>query len=183
MPWFLPILSGIKTPTYKLIKFCGQVLKPFTDNKCTIKDSSSFAIEDLEFNDSLFMASFNTREPFTHIPPTETLNVCVLNLYRNQTHAHKLTKSSFYNLLKITMFESFFTFDRKSYEQWDSVGVGFTLGPILADVFICHFKSIWLENCPSHFKPIIYRRFTDDILSLFWTKDHFEKFKKSQQTS
>ena len=61
----------------------------------------------------------------------------------------------------------FFTFDQKSYEQCDSVGVGFTLRPILADVFMCHFESIWLENCPSHFKPIIYRRFTDDILSLF----------------
>ena len=93
MPRFLPILSVIKTPTYKLIKFCGQLLKPFTDNKCTIKDFFSFAIEDFGFNDSLFMASFNTRELFTNVPPTETLNFCVLNLYRNQTHAHKLTKS------------------------------------------------------------------------------------------
>ena len=77
----------------------------------------------------------------------------------------------------------FFTFDQKSYEQCDSVGVGFTLRPILADVFMCHFESIWLENCPSRFKPIIYRRFTDDILALFGTKEHVEKFKKSQQTS
>ena len=56
----------------------------------------------------ILMASFNTRELFTNVPPTESLNFCVLNLYRNQTHAHKLTKSLFYNLLKITMFESFF---------------------------------------------------------------------------
>ena len=113
------------------------------------------------------MAIFITNELFTNIPPTETLNVCVLNLYRNQTHARKLTKSSFYKLLKTTMFESFFAFDGKFFEQCDGVGVDFTLGPILADVFMGHFESIWLDNCPSYFKSIAYRRFTDDILSLF----------------
>ena len=34
-----------------------------------------------------------------------------------------------------------------------------------------------MENCPSCFKPIIYRRFVDDAFSLFRSKDHVEKFK------
>ena len=42
---------------------------------------------------------------------------------------------------------------------------------------MCHFENTWLENCPAHFKPIVYRRFVDDTFLLFWTKDHVEKFK------
>ena len=62
-----------------------------------------------------------------------------------------------HNLLKITIFESFFIFDGKFYEQCDGATMGSPLGPTLANVFICHFENIWLENC-----SIVYRRFVDD---------------------
>ena len=75
------------------------------------------------------------------------------------------------------MFESFFIFDEKFYEQCDAVVMGSPLGPTLANVFMCHFENIWLENCPSHFKPIVYRRFVDDTFVLFRSKDHVEKFR------
>ena len=109
------------------------------------------------------------------------LNFCVQNLYRNQTHVGNLTQSSFYSLLKITMFESFFIFDGKFYEQCDGVAMGSPLGPTLANVFMCHFENIWLENCPAYFKPIVYRRIVDDTFLLFRTKDHAEKFRNYKQ--
>ena len=43
----------------------------------------------------------------------------------------------------------------------------------IANVFMCHFENIWLENCPSHFKPIVYRWFADD--GLFWHFYHFDQ--------
>ena len=70
-----------------------------------------------------------------------------------------MTKSSFYSLLKITLFESFFMFDGKFYERCNGVVIGSPLGPILADVFMCHFENIWLENCPARFKLIVCRQF------------------------
>ena len=54
---------------------------------------------------------------------------------------------------------------------------GFPLGPTLANVLMCHFENIWLENCPHHFKPIFYRRFVDDTFLLFRSKDLVEKFR------
>ena len=65
------------TPTYKLAKFCDQLLKPLTNNECTIKDSFLFAKEVLEFDASLFMASFDIKSLFTSMPLTEALNLCV----------------------------------------------------------------------------------------------------------
>ena len=145
-------------------------------NEYTIKDSFSFAKEVLEFDASLFMANFDIKSLFTNIPLTETLNLCVENLYRNQTHVGNLTKNSFYSLLRINIFESFFIFDGNVYEQCDGVAMDSPLGPTLANVFMSHFENIWLENCPAHFKPIVYRRFVDIIFLLFRTKDHIEKF-------
>ena len=75
------------------------------------------------------------------------------------------------------MFESIFIFDGKFYEQRDGVAMGFPLGLTLADVFMCHFENIWLQNCPSYFRSIAYRWFVDDTFLLFWPKDHIEKFR------
>ena len=73
------------------------------------------------------------------------------------------------------MFESFFIFDGTFYEQCDGIAMGSPLGPTLANAFMCHFENIGLENCPSHFKPIVYRRFVDDTFLPFRSKDHIGK--------
>ena len=118
------------------------------------------------------MAVFDIKSIFINIPLTETLN-----LHRNHTHVNNLTKGSFYKLLKIIMFESFFIFDGKIYEQCDGVAIGSPLGPTLANAFMCHFENICLENCPSRFKPIVYRQFVDDTFLPFRSKDHVEQFR------
>ena len=50
VPSFQPVLSAIGTPTYKLAKFCDQLLKPLKNDEYTIKDSLSFTKEVFEFN-------------------------------------------------------------------------------------------------------------------------------------
>ena len=56
--------------------------------------------------------------------------------------------------------------------------MGSPLGPALANIFMCSFKSIWLRDCPNHFKPVFYRRYVDDIFALFSSPDHADKFKE-----
>ena len=64
------------------------------------------------------------------------------------------------------MYESFFSFDQK-YKQSDCVAMVSPLGPTLVNVFMCHFENIWLENCPTQFKPVVYRRYVGDKFLLF----------------
>ena len=54
--------------------------------------------------------------------------------------------------------------------------MGSPLGPTLANAFLCHYEKEWLDNCPSHFKPIVYRRYVDDIFVLFSSKEHLQPF-------
>ena len=49
------------------------------------------------------------------------------------------------------------------------------LGPTLANLFLVHYKSKWLENCPQQFKPQFYRRYVDDIFVMFKKRDHVKK--------
>ena len=54
--------------------------------------------------------------------------------------------------------------------------MGSSLGPTLANVFLCCHEKIWLQNCPSEFKLVIYRSYVDDTFLLFRLKHHIEKF-------
>ena len=55
------------------------------------------------------------------------------------------------------------------------VAMGFPLGRLLANIFMCHFKNIRQENSPPHYKPIVYKRFAADRALLFQLEHHTEK--------
>ena len=55
--------------------------------------------------------------------------------------------------------------------------MGSSLGPTLANAFLCFHEQIWLNECPEEFKPVYYRRYVDDIFVLFRSPDYLQKFK------
>ena len=60
-----------------------------------------------------------------------------------------------------------FLFNGNFYDQVNGVAMGSPLGPLLANIFLSHHEKIWLDNCPSEFKPFFYRRYVDDSFILF----------------
>ena len=75
------------------------------------------------------------------------------------------------------MLESLILFDQEFYKQYDGVRMASPLGPTLANVFLCYHEKIWLQNCPSEFKPVAYRMCVDDTFLLFRSRYHIEKFR------
>ena len=45
--------------------------------------------------------------------------------------------------------------------------MGSPLGPSLAKLFMCALEQKFLDNCPSEFKPILYRRYVHDTFCIF----------------
>ena len=43
------------------------------------------------------------------------------------------------------------------------------IGPALANIFMCIFESKWLRDCPNDFKPVLCRRYIDDIIFFSWS--------------
>ena len=79
-------------------------------------------------------------------------------------------------MLKLATIESPFIFDNKLYKQIDGVAVGSPLGSTLANALLCHYEKIWLNECPSQFKSVVYKRYVDDIFVLFKSKEHLKLF-------
>ena len=119
------------------------------------------------------MASLNVESLFTSIPLEETIKNCVNDLFSNNFCGAKLSRKDLYNLLKIATTESSFIFDNK---QIDGVAMGSPLGPTLANAFLCHYEKTSLNKCPSQFKPVVYRRYVDDIFVLLKSKEHLKLF-------
>ena len=51
------------------------------------------------------------------------------------------------------------------------------LGPTFANIFLCAHEILWLEKFPPEFRPVIYKRYVDDIFRLSHNINQIQKFK------
>ena len=159
-----------------LAKYLNPILLPLTTNEFTMKNSLDFAEEVFNYDHNLYMASLDIESLFTNIPLEETIKNCVSDLFSNNFYSGKLSRKDLYELSKLETIEPSFIFDNKLHKQIDGVARGSPLGPTLANTFLCHYEKIWLNECPSQFKPVIYKRCVDDIFVLFKSKEHLNFF-------
>ena len=79
-----------------------------------------------------------------------------------KTYGLDLQKDQLVRLLEIATTNQLFQFDGQLYEQTDGVAMGSLLGPLLANVFMCHLE----ENLTRDgLIPHLYRRYVDDTLA------------------
>ena len=122
------------------------------------------------------MGSLDVDSLFTYTPLDKTIDICTNSIYSEQDVIEGINKEEFQNLLSLATKESYFIFNKVLYKQKDGVAMGSPLGPILPNAFLCFYERKYLEECPSEFKPVFYRRYVDDNFVLFKSTDHLEKF-------
>ena len=168
---FKPILFAINTPGYRFAKFLISILEPLIHNEIIVKNSFSFAKEITNYDSSLFMASLDIESLYTNIPLKEKINNCVSDLHNKNLYNAKLNKSDLFKLLETATSESSFIFDFLLYKHIDGIAMGSPLGPTLVNAFLCHYEKESLDNCPSHFKPIVYKGMLMIFLFFFHLKN------------
>ena len=161
-----PIISSIGTYNYNLAKFLTKKLTPYIPNEYTAKDTFSFVKElnDIEFTDK-YLISFDIVSLFSNIPLDETIKLSVDILLKNEPDL-KINREELTRLFEFATAESHFLFEGNVYDQVDGVSMGSPLSPVFANIFMGHHEKIWLNNCDSS-KPLMYRRYVDDIFCLF----------------
>ena len=97
LPPFQPNLSAIGTCTYNIAKFFVPILKDFTLNEYTVRDSFSFCDEIQEQDNNLYMTSFDIESLFTNIPLDETVNICVNKVFGQNKIVKRLLKKTLSN--------------------------------------------------------------------------------------
>ena len=174
-----PILSSINHYSYKIAKFFIPFLTPISTSSFVIKDSFSFVQELLNSDinsDSVVMASFDVTSLFTNIPVDETIEIIANHIFASCMYFEGFDRSQFIKLLSLSVKNCHFIFNGRIYQQIDGVAMGSPLGPLFANIFMSFHEKSWLYNCPSIFKPILYRRYVDDCFLLFRSLDHVPLF-------
>ena len=161
--------------TYKIAKFLLGFVQPFTTNEFTVKDSFHF-VSILEGKDHrLIMASLDVESLFTNIPLAETITIVTEKVFEKKRKLNGISRGDFRRLLEITTAGTVFYFDGQYYKQKDGVAMGSPLGPALANAFLAHHETVWLEECPLSFAPIFFARYVDDIFVLMRSSEHVTK--------
>ena len=151
------------------------ILSPLAINEYAVKDSFVFAKKITKTNWNYVMACL-VESLFTNIPSEETIENCVNDLLFDKSKIDNLTKLDVHDLLSAAAKESFFSFDNSLYRQTDGVAMGSSLGPTLANAFLCHYEKEWLDSCPIEFKPKLYKRYVDNSFVVFHPRDNVKKF-------
>ena len=109
--------------------------------------------------------SYDVSALFTNIPLKQTIDILVDKAFEgdwfSKTHIMQLQKQQLTDLLEIATTNQLFQFNGELYEQTDGVAMGSPLGPLLANVFMCHMED-QLEQ--KSMIPSFYRRYVDDTL-------------------
>ena len=70
--------------------------------------------------------------------------------------------------------KSHFLFDDQYYDQIDGVAMDSPLGPVLANIFLCHFEERWVTK--GQIRPSLWYRYVDDTFTMFESKDTANEF-------
>ena len=106
-----------------------------------------------------------------------TINIACDTLFDPERQFDTIfTKKIFKQLLELATKGIIFLFNNKLYSQEDGVAMGSPLAPTFANLFLCHHEKLWLDICPSEFKPVLYRRYVDDTFLLFKRPHHVQCF-------
>lgn len=173
-----PILAAYNTSSFQLAKFLVPLLEPLTTNDYTLSNSYEFfrSISSLNLPRNSFLSSYDVTSLFTNIPLEETIDIICDRIFSSNEIFHGMVRRVFRTFLTLACKQFFFIFNGTPYTQVDGVCMGSPLGSSLANIFLCHHETSWLDNCPQHFKPTFYRRFVDDTFVVFDHPSHADLF-------
>ena len=170
-----PILSASWTYIYKL----EEKLKPLSVNQYTTDDALGFSKEFRKhpvLEDDI-LVSYDVTSLFTNVPVQETINILVEKAFTdnwfNSTYDLNLQRDQLTQLLRMASTDQLFQFDGHLYEQREGVAMGSPLGPLLANVFMCHLEEELSDN---DLIPSFYKRYVDDTLAIMLGVDAAENF-------
>ena len=110
-------------------------------------------------NFALFMGSLDADSFFTN----EIIDICVNQLFENNSTVEGFTKSKLQQLLCLATKEFYFILNSLLYKKIVGVIMGSPLGPSPNKAFLLyHEKKNWLNNCPQGFKLVLF-----DVMSIF----------------
>ena len=120
------------------------------------------------------MVSHDVTSLFKNIPLEQTIHLTIDLLFEAKPGL-KISREDLQKLLQFATRQTNFLFNGSMYEQVDGVTMGSPLEPILANIFMGYHAKGWIKNY-NYGGTLYYKRYVDDIFTVFETKDHAVSF-------
>jgi hypothetical protein len=131
-----------------------------------VKDSEHFikSIQDIDLQNGDYLASFDVVSLFTNVPVEEVLQVIRNRLSADPSLPERssLQAEDVMELLDICLTTTYFHFHDKFYQQKEGRTMGYSLYPVVSNIFIEHSEEIALDTADH--KPAKWFRYVDDTL-------------------
>ena len=163
-----PIVSSYKSPQYKLSKFVISEINHLTENEYSLKNSQHLleSLKNVNITNTSCLVSFDIESLYTNIPVKETIDIITDSLYSNDSFRN-LNRNEFRKLLTTIAEDNFIIFNNKFFKQIEGLAMGSPISATFANIFMSYHEQNWLRECLIEFKPILYKRYVDDIFVLF----------------
>ena len=174
-----PIISGCEGPTEKLSAFVDKLLQPIAQQqKSYLKDTTALGINFIERTkvpEKALLVSMDVTSLYTNIPQEEGIQtVCkaYVSFYQNKI---PIPTPLLERALRLILQENSFQFNGKNYLQTHGTAMGTKMAVAFANIFMAKVETDILSQ--SVIKPLVWKRFIDDIFSL-WnvSRDEISKF-------
>ena len=165
-----PIVSGCDGPTEKLSSFVDKLLQPIAQQqKSYLKDTTDFVnfIENTKVPADVILVSMDVTSLYTNIPQEEGIDtVCRAYeiFYRNEP---PIPTQLLKRALRLILQENSFQFNGKNYLQTHGTAMGTKMAVAFSNIFMNKVEMEILSQ--SLFKPLVWKRYIDDIF-LLWAE-------------
>ena len=165
-----PIVSGCDGPTEKLSSFVDKLLQPIAQQqKSYLKDTTDFVnfIENTKVPAEVILVSMDVTSLYTNIPQEEGIDtVCRAYeiFYRNEP---PIPTQLLKRALRLILQENSFQFNGKNYLQTHGTAMGTKMAVAFSNIFMNKVEMEILSQ--SLFKPLVWKRYIDDIF-LLWAE-------------
>ena len=163
-----PIISGCEGPTEKISSFVDSLLQPISrQHKSYLKDTTDFInfIEETKVSENTILVSMDVTSLYTNIPQEEGITT-VCNAYETFHNNNPPIPSRYLrDMLRLILKENSFQFNGENYLQIHGTAMGTKMAVAFANIFMNEVETKMLDE--SKVKPIVWKRYIDDVFSLW----------------
>ena len=169
-----PIISGCEGPTERLSFFVDKLLQPIAQKqKSYLKDTTDFVnfIEKTKVSQDTILVSMDVTSLYTNIPQEEGITTVCRAYQAFHNNNPPIPSHYLKEMLKLILQENSFQFIGNNYLQTHGTAMGTKMAVAFANIFMADIETKMISQ--SKTKPIEWKRFIDDIFSL-WDSDKKE---------
>ena len=173
-----PIISGCDGPTERISCFVDRLIQPIAQQQESyLKDSKDFInfIENTKLPKNTILASMDVTSLYTNIPQEEGITtVCKAyeDFYKNRL---PIPTNFLRRMLCLILKENSFQFNKRHYLQTHGTAMGTKMAVAFANIFMAKIEKGIISK--SIIKPLVWKRYIDDVFCLWDTnEDNIKEF-------